>query len=145
MKKYLGVKLIDAEPQIKDCSCDREQGDNSICKCQEEGYKVVYEDGYTSWSPKDVFEIAYRTIKTIDDLKDKNILLSGYDSLAPYQQRIVTELGDLHEKIEKLSKFINESIIYANLNESEQDLLIQQFHSMEYYFGILIERINSWK
>lgn len=24
------------------------------------GYEVVYEDGYTSWSPKDVFEKAYR-------------------------------------------------------------------------------------
>jgi hypothetical protein len=26
------------------------------------GYKVVYEDGYESWSPKDVFEKAYRGI-----------------------------------------------------------------------------------
>ncbi len=26
----------------------------------EEGYKVIYEDGYESWSPKDVFEKAYR-------------------------------------------------------------------------------------
>ncbi len=26
------------------------------------GYKVVYEDGYVSWSPKDVFERCYRRI-----------------------------------------------------------------------------------
>ena len=26
----------------------------------EVGYKVVYEDGYESWSPRDVFEAAYR-------------------------------------------------------------------------------------
>ena len=26
----------------------------------EDGYKVVYPDGYESWSPKDVFEAAYR-------------------------------------------------------------------------------------
>ena len=29
------------------------------CKA-EEGYRVEYEDGYLSWSPKEVFEAAYR-------------------------------------------------------------------------------------
>ena len=61
MEKYLGVKLIEAE------SC---WGLNNKCvdpnseHCGQEvkGYKVVYEDGYTSWSPKDVFEKAYRKI-----------------------------------------------------------------------------------
>lgn len=51
MNKYIGVKLIKAEPQLKD---------------DVEGYKVVYSqpDGseYTSWSPKDVFEEAYREV-----------------------------------------------------------------------------------
>jgi hypothetical protein len=27
---------------------------------KEDGYKVIYEDGYQSWSPKEVFEAAYR-------------------------------------------------------------------------------------
>lgn len=44
MEKYIGTKIVDAEPQEKD----------SI-----PGYKVVYENGYGSWSPKDVFEKAY--------------------------------------------------------------------------------------
>ena len=26
------------------------------------GYRVVYEDGYASWSPKEVFERAYRRV-----------------------------------------------------------------------------------
>lgn len=26
------------------------------------GYKVIYPDGYISWSPKDVFEAAYREV-----------------------------------------------------------------------------------
>lgn len=47
MTKYIGTKVVDAEPQIKDGN---------------EGYKVVYEDGYTSWSPKDVFEKAYHEV-----------------------------------------------------------------------------------
>ena len=45
MKKYIGTKVIMAEPQEKD---------------GKEGYKVQYEDNYVSWSPKDVFERAYR-------------------------------------------------------------------------------------
>ena len=51
MKKYIGTKLIKAEPLDKDGS---------------QGYKVVYSqpDGseYTSWSPKDVFEEAYTEV-----------------------------------------------------------------------------------
>lgn len=44
MKEYIGVKVIRAEPE------DREN---------KPGYKVVYADDYTSWSPKAVFEEAY--------------------------------------------------------------------------------------
>jgi hypothetical protein len=57
--KYLGTKLIKAEPMnkyeffmnIKGVDCHEEN---------EPGYLVVYSDGYKSWSPKDVFEEAYR-------------------------------------------------------------------------------------
>ncbi len=45
MKDYIGTKLVQAEPAAKD---------------GKEGYKVVYADGYESWSPKDTFEEAYR-------------------------------------------------------------------------------------
>lgn len=46
MKRYIGTKEIQAFPQTK-------EGRN--------GYAVIYPDGYSSWSPKDVFEAAYRT------------------------------------------------------------------------------------
>lgn len=44
--KYIGTKIIEAweEPN----------------KSGAPGYGVKYEDGYKSWSPKDVFEAAYR-------------------------------------------------------------------------------------
>ena len=45
MREYIGTKMIKAEPQVKD---------------GKEGYKVVYEDSYVSWSPKDVFEKSYK-------------------------------------------------------------------------------------
>ena len=55
MKMYIGTKIIQAEP----CKAWK---DDQMNKEGDEGYKVEYEGGYTSWSPKDVFEKAYRLI-----------------------------------------------------------------------------------
>ncbi|WP_455797571.1 DUF2829 domain-containing protein [Clostridium butyricum] len=63
MKKYLGTKMVNAEPM--------NLGNYNMCRGWEipinenpnrEGYKVQYDDGYVSWSPKEIFEEAY--IKT---------------------------------------------------------------------------------
>ena len=65
MEKYLGVKLIEAEPSSLDQFAGAKNfGDLSKLSggVDREGYKVVYEDGYTSWSPKDVFEKAYKEV-----------------------------------------------------------------------------------
>lgn len=51
MKNYIGVKVVKAEPQEKE---------------GKSGYKVVYPDGYVSWSPQDVFEEAYRKLDCED-------------------------------------------------------------------------------
>lgn len=71
MKEYIGTKIVKAEPakrfRMKDGSCLvvglEEVVSQQILKdakgC-EEGYRVLYADGYKSWSPKDVFEGAYR-------------------------------------------------------------------------------------
>lgn len=53
MKEYIGVKVVKAEPS----KATKDYGNH---KAGEDGYKVVYPDGYESWSPKDVFEEAYR-------------------------------------------------------------------------------------
>lgn len=45
LKSYIGTKIIFACPQEKE---------------GKPGYKVVYSDSYESWSPKDVFEKAYK-------------------------------------------------------------------------------------
>ena len=52
MKKYIGTKIIQAEPHEKDYGPPETHG--------QPGYLVVYPDGYTSWSPKSAFEEAYR-------------------------------------------------------------------------------------
>ena len=62
MKKYIGTKIIEAVPAIRKGGKVYEEG-WPIPKSMdptEEGYKVRYPDGYESWSPKDVFNEAYR-------------------------------------------------------------------------------------
>ncbi len=46
-KAYIGAKIIQAEPEKRD---------------GKDGYKVIYPDGYESWSPKATFEEAYRPV-----------------------------------------------------------------------------------
>jgi len=60
MEQYLGIKLVNAEPKRKLISAEASR--KGIFKEYQEGYKVIYEDGYESWSPKDTFEKAYRKI-----------------------------------------------------------------------------------
>jgi hypothetical protein len=55
---YVGTKIVNAKPMhenewVKGKNCETGNRD---------GYMVVYEDGYTSWSPKEVFERCYRPI-----------------------------------------------------------------------------------
>lgn len=67
MKKYIGTKIIEAEPAYR---CMDGSGKVVITTRPEEafpnypivedGYRVRYPDGYVSWSPKAVFEEAYR-------------------------------------------------------------------------------------
>jgi hypothetical protein len=47
VKAYIGCKIIQAYPDDRD---------------GKPGYAVIYPDGYQSWSPKAVFEGAYREI-----------------------------------------------------------------------------------
>ena len=66
MKKYIGSKIVTAWPVYRISRGvgkyeyaevgDIIQGGGRV----EEGYRVRYEDGYVSWSPKAVFEAAYR-------------------------------------------------------------------------------------
>ena len=59
MQTYVGCKIVRAEPMEEIVSGDR---------IPRPGYKVVYPDNYVSWSPKDVFEEAYRLIFEKEEL-----------------------------------------------------------------------------
>ena len=61
MKKYIGTKIVEAESGVA-IHKDPVLGDVTI----EDAYKVIYKDGYESWSPKGVFEEAYRPIDAMN-------------------------------------------------------------------------------
>ena len=59
-KVYIGTKVVRAEPMSNE---DWLRSQNKWQEGQEtagDGYKVQYEDGYLSWSPKHVFERCHR-------------------------------------------------------------------------------------
>ena len=76
MKQYIGTKIVHARPACRvdmikpDCVIKDQtvlHGEIELAikngweiRNKREGYEVVYEDGYNSWSPKEVFEGAYR-------------------------------------------------------------------------------------
>ena len=69
MKRYIGVKIIHAEPATNveaaaiqnGCSVEAQRELYKKNRLPEkDGYRVKYPDGYESWSPKTVFEEAYR-------------------------------------------------------------------------------------
>lgn len=61
MSKFIGVKMVEAVPMLAYQAMNmgyKVNTDNGDAR----GYEVTYEDGYKSWSPKDVFEEANRPI-----------------------------------------------------------------------------------
>ena len=62
MKTYVGCKLIKAE-KMDECSFLKEvRGEDVSNRETRPGYKVIYSDGYTSWSRQEAFETAYREV-----------------------------------------------------------------------------------
>ena len=60
MKKYIGCKLIEAEPMTRGVYNEYRGwqipvGENPA----DQGYLIRYPDGYVSWSPKEVFDILF--------------------------------------------------------------------------------------
>jgi len=108
MKSYIGIKRVKAEPMTREEAC--KEGlvrENECNKPNEDGYKVVYEDGYISWSPKDVFEKYYELIKESEMEKVKYYRLDKVYYGVPVNMRLFKEL---------IAKYPN---IYVPENNSE--------------------------
>lgn len=66
MKKYIGTKIVMAEPMTLTEAQKVLGRELKPAIYEEEGYLVEYEDGYKSWSPKGVFEGAYHEVGSVN-------------------------------------------------------------------------------
>ena len=78
MKTYIGTKIIEAAPAIRMGGkvYDANELIPRSMELVEEGYKVRYQDGYESFSPKDVFERFYLELTVNPELRTKKPSIS---------------------------------------------------------------------
>ena len=95
MEKYIGTKLIEAEPanRVNGKVCSIHDMAPAGAKV-EEGYRVRYADGYESWSPKDVFEAAYLPMHVNPNLKTDRPSISKKMVDEFIVEKHVTTMGD---------------------------------------------------
>lgn len=72
MKKYIGTKTVQATPAVRKGGKVYLPSDEipKSLETVEDGYKVVYDNGYESWCPKDEFEKTYHLAETPLDRMD---------------------------------------------------------------------------
>lgn len=121
MKKYIGTKEVSAQPMtaqeavIKGYKIGNHENEN--------GYEVEYKDGYKSWSPKDVFEEAYKLSETFID-------------------RLNIEIDELSTKMTLLYTIIH-SDKFSEYSSTSQNQLKAQYRTMSEGISILISRFNN--
>lgn len=125
MKKYIGTKEVSATPAWRiDGKVYPKDGPVPRSMNREDGYKVVYEDGYESWSPKEVFEKAYKVADTFLD-------------------RLHIEDAELAERYEKCNAFVESDKFRNTIKEDYPAFLLYlQREAMGSYLGTLHNRIE---
>ena len=126
MTKYTGTKTIKACPMPLG-EAEKVLGRNietSAVENREQtaGYLVEYEDGYRSWSPKEVFDKHYRVSET-------------------HLDRMNIEKDKVEARYLAGRKF-SFTQQFRNLSEAKRKLLKEQLNAMEAYLYILSRRIE---
>ena len=88
MDKYLGTKIVEAEP-VSRIHVDDATGHHA----EEAGYMVKYPDGHELWSPKEVFEKAY--LKIIPNPRSKTDVSISQQMVDEFIKEVhVSTIGD---------------------------------------------------
>lgn len=138
---YEGTKRVRARPMTRgDYNAYRGWQVPTDENPADEGYLVEYEDGgksnhpdhkgYISWSPKDVFERAYKLVQ--------------YQELPPYQQRVYAEAEELTDRLNKLTDFVQKNPVFQTLPAAEQGRMKRQGLLMAALLSVLTERIDAF-
>ena len=89
---------------------------------EEDGYLVEYKDGYKSWSPKSVFDEAYKPFGSFMD-------------------RLRIEYNELNDKLGKLNTDLQKDGFREKVGDYQYQLMIQQKVGMGIYLSSLEARI----
>lgn len=128
MKKYIGIKQVEAEPMTMGQAYERGflqvgRVPNDVEQYNTPGYHVKYADGYESWSPAKPFEEAYKLADTALD-------------------RMLIEGEELTVKLEKLQAFIGTDK-FDSLDEATKAMLVAQAKIMTEYQCVLNQRYTK--
>lgn len=130
MKRYLGKKEVMASPMSMGDAYNRgllrSNLKSSRVDKDREGYLVKYDNGYQSWSPKDVFDNSYKVIDTPID-------------------RLYLEFNELSDKYNKLVFFLEKEGARGLVGDVQFGLMEEQRDLMKDYIDILKERIELLK
>ena len=126
MKQYTGTKTVKAKPMTMAKAQKVLGREIKPATVEEDGYLVEYKDGYMSWSPKSVFEEAYKPAETFLD-------------------RLSIEQHELTEKVDKLRKFLSAEDAQMKVGSFQFVRMTEQLEAMEKYLNILIRRIDNLK
>lgn len=130
MKRYLGKKEVMASPMSMGEAYDRgllQSGFKFLRVDKDrEGYLVKYDNGYQSWSPKDVFDNSYKVIDTSLD-------------------RLYLEFNELSDRYNKLVFFLEKEGARGLVGDVQFGLMEEQRDLMKGYIDILKERIELLK
>lgn len=137
MKTYIGVKIIQAEPATYGEFHARQGRPVTTMNSDQPGYHVLYPDGYQSWSPREVFEGAYRLVSD-----DERALVFREKRKETFFDRLLAESKELDGRLEKLAGFIDKPAFF-DLPRTQQDLLHDQYVAMTEYSLILGRRIAA--
>lgn len=110
-KLYIGTKIIKAVPMDKavyDLEKKNDYNKEQITEFNQPGYQVVYEDGYTSWSPKDIFERCYREISESEIGMFEKLFKGNINKILNYDENIIDER---HPKYKVLRLYENEVLL----------------------------------
>ena len=136
MKKYIGVKIVEAEPMTQGEAADKGFYPRKITDRSAEGYHVHYTNNdYDSWSPKAVFEDSYREY---NPLLDTALGMCHSD----YKERFKAEYKQLkirYTRLTEMCKSWDEGTLKFEPT-CPRKLYDEQLEAMGHYLAVLEKR-----
>ena len=122
MQEYQSIKKVYAEPMDR-LIAEAKGLIRDVKDETEDGYIVVYENDYTSWSPKDTFEKGYRKIDKSGMAKEES---NSEEELRFMQKResIIRIFDELKGELEKMKdeNYLTGLVINLSVKAEKNDV-----------------------